>query len=347
MNWEDVPKLLPSELVKVGNLPTQVVKRLERVPPGIGLVSVWKGGFPTELIFTTVWDAKGKVASLFDDFGLFVRELPHDPEVLEEKLPPDAVCIYREPVKAVLQHFDRFGWEKDASFMKSYNRLIGLDRGWMPGSPNVLLGTLVGGALGGALGYGGGYLLDWMLGDDAPIMFRRLGLLVGGLGGASPGLIRLIINLLSGRGINESEVWDQGKQLTYGELKAKNKREFNTKINEPLEKEGADNVLVDVDKVNDLLWNEPQVVDKTPAQIRAALSGVFEGASQRTGSRLVTPGDVGRVAIGLGSGYLSGALVGNVMGKVLGLKPQYQDILKRTGALAGLVKGLTPLVFGA
>jgi len=37
----------------------------------------------------------------------------------------------------------------------------------------------------------------------------------------------------------------------------------------------------------------------------------------------VTPADVGRVAIGLGSGYLSGALVGNVMGKVLGLKPQY------------------------
>jgi len=355
MNWEDVNNCLSYELANVGNLPARVSQRLENSPPGLGVVSVWKGGFPTELIITTVWEPRGKVASFFDDFGFITREVFHEPGEFYKQLPEDAVCIYREPLKSVALHFERYGLEKDASFVKSYNKFIGLDRGWIPGSPNTLLGTLVGGVLGGSLGYGGGYLVDYLLdnGDEddeggAPIAFRRLGLLLGGVAGASPGLVRLLINVVSGRGINESEAWSKGTTLTTGDLITRNRKEFDTKINEPVKKEGSgdQDIFVDVDKVNELLWNDPYVVDRTPAQTRAALSGVFEGASQRTGSRLVTPGDIGRVAIGMGSGYLSGALVGNVMGKVLGLKKEYQDVLKRTGALAGLVKGLTPLVFG-
>ncbi len=82
--------------------------------------------------------------------------------------------------------------------------------------------------------------------------------------------------------------------------------------------------------------------------MQAAASGVVTGAANLPGkfnSSLVTPLDMGRMAAGMGSGYLSGMLVGKGLGLLFGLPPKVEDTLKRTGVWAGVVKTLIPKIF--
>jgi hypothetical protein len=107
---------------------------------------------------------------------------------------------------------------------------------------------------------------------------------------------------------------------------------------------------IDVQDFNQTIWNDPRVAGNLPVSTRAAATGLVTGAANLPGKRetnFVTPVDVARMAAGMGSGYLSGMLVGKALGIMAGMPQQTQDHLKNTGMWAGLVANLIPIAFGA
>ncbi len=70
--------------------------------------------------------------------------------------------------------------------------------------------------------------------------------------------------------------------------------------------------------------------------IAALAAGLVHGASAaRGGSNWVSPMDVGRIAIGAGSGLLSGIVAGKILGALAGLTPAAENNVKRIGIWAG------------
>mgnify|MGYP001255415086 CR=1 FL=1 len=112
---------------------------------------------------------------------------------------------------------------------------------------------------------------------------------------------------------------------------------------------------IDVDRLNQDLWLDPRVRRTLPAEVAAAASGVVEGAwydqqqrgamRGRGGARLVYPADLARISAGMGSGYLSGALVGKALGALLGMPSETQDRLKQVGLWSGVVANVLPMLF--
>jgi len=100
---------------------------------------------------------------------------------------------------------------------------------------------------------------------------------------------------------------------------------------------------IPVDRFNRVVWEDPL----TPVPIRAATVGLTEGASQlQGGSPLVSPLDIARLAVGMGSGSLSGLLTGRVIGALAGLTPQAQDQLQQAGIWSGLLRTVIPQAYG-
>ena len=108
--------------------------------------------------------------------------------------------------------------------------------------------------------------------------------------------------------------------------------------------------LVQVNEFNQVMWSDPRVANAVPLPVRAAASGLLMAASHLAsngqGSNLVSPLDVGRIAVGMGSGYVSGALVGKALGVLTGLPQPQQDLLKNTGMYAGIISTMIPKLFG-
>lgn len=74
----------------------------------------------------------------------------------------------------------------------------------------------------------------------------------------------------------------------------------------------------------------------TPPATAALAAGLVHGASAaRGGSNWVSPMDVGRIAIGAGSGLLSGIVAGKILGALAGLTPAAENNVKRIGIWAG------------
>ena len=74
----------------------------------------------------------------------------------------------------------------------------------------------------------------------------------------------------------------------------------------------------------------------TPPASAALAAGLVHGASAaRGGSNWVSPMDVGRIAIGAGSGLLSGVVAGKILGALAGLTPEAENNIKRMGIWAG------------
>ena len=74
----------------------------------------------------------------------------------------------------------------------------------------------------------------------------------------------------------------------------------------------------------------------TPPASAALAAGLVHGASAaRGGSNWVSPMDVGRIAIGAGSGLLSGIVAGKILGALAGLTPAAENNIKRIGIWAG------------
>ncbi len=207
----------------------------------------------------------------------------------------------------------------------------------IPNAPMPLTSMLAGGMLGAGVGYGTGWLGEKLLPRSwtRGRLKKTLGVL-GGMAGTVPGAL-----------------WAYGSGSLLNKAAEDEDDGLSDEIKEALW-DGTGSVagpLINVNAFNQVLWSDPRVAGFVPLPVRAAASGLLLGASHlagnEEGSNLVSPMDVGRIAVGMGSGYMSGALVGKALGLLTGLPQQQQDLLKNTGMYAGIVNAMVPKLFGA
>jgi hypothetical protein len=72
---------------------------------------------------------------------------------------------------------------------------------------------------------------------------------------------------------------------------------------------------------------------------------IYASSAANNKSSWVTPMDVARITAGMGSGYLSGLILSKALGAFLGLTPEAQDVIKKSGLLGGLLKGISNMIF--
>ena len=226
------------------------------------------------------------------------------------------------------------------------------------GGPNPLASALVSGALGAGLGYGGGWLAQKLF----PKKYMKRGPLArnmaiaGGLLGASAtglpwALPHYAKNRQEGKGFLDSVI---NAATATGPIKASSileyaEKEFNVEpIEEDFEKLSLDfshNAFVPqipVNQFNNFVLNDPN----TPRSIQAATAGLTTAASMsRGGVNLVSPFDVGKIAVGMGSGLVSGMLVGKTLGALAGLTPVAQEKIQNAGVMAGMLTNVVPMAF--
>lgn len=194
----------------------------------------------------------------------------------------------------------------------------------IPQKPSTLASAVILGSLGALGGYGLGRLADAVIPGDA-FTLGRMGALVGGLAGVAPAAVGGALNAAGGRPVLTTSFWDwEDKQAKVAGL-------------------------IDVEQFNDDIWNNPGLAERLPPTIQAAASGLVTSAANLPGKTLsgyVTPFDVTRAAIGMGAGAASGAIVGQLLTTAFGTDPWVRDKLISTGAMAGLIKTVVPMVFG-
>jgi hypothetical protein len=239
----------------------------------------------------------------------------------------------------------------------------------VPGVPKHLQGMLAGGLLGAGAGYG----LGWLGSSVLPAKWNKKRLprtlaAVGGLIGAAPGLVGMGVNLASGKGVLNDSAFDVGPIPKAAGAEPKSRfsssiRNLNTGISPILIESikqafseagygtGYDIDLsptpISMDALNHSLFNDPRVSSSLPLPLRAATSGVVETAwnARGQGPRFVTPADMAYIAAGMGSGYVSGAIVGKTLGILTGMPEETQDKLKQVGLWSGVVANVVPLLF--
>lgn len=237
--------------------------------------------------------------------------------------------------------------------------LVGHTAGWRPNfftsalnGPSSLTAVLGSGLLGGTLGYGAGWLGEQILPESN---FRRghlrrtLGLLGAGAG-ALPALWashRGWFNKAGAEETIEDICLAEHARLQEGLLKEAIEQLPDIDGIDVFDKSGYQHngehdPVIPVDQFNRIVWQD----ENTPLSIRSATTGLTESASSLRGNlRLVSPADVARIAIGTGSGYLSGLFVGKALGALAGLTPEAQKDLQRAGTWAGLLSSVVPLAF--
>lgn len=104
---------------------------------------------------------------------------------------------------------------------------------------------------------------------------------------------------------------------------------------------------VDVDAMGRLLWEtgaSPQTAGMTMGALAAAQQ--MPGGDGGQGPGYVTPWQMGQLAAHMGAGYLSGAVVGGVLGLLTGMPEDTQERLRQAGAITGIVRAVVPTLFG-
>lgn len=227
----------------------------------------------------------------------------------------------------------------------------------IPSAPSPLAATLATGLLGAGLGYGAGWLGEKLMPDDWQRGRLRKNLAIaGGLAGALPGMMWAGVNHANGRSILDS--WPNGDAPPVPVPAWYNRADYQVPEHVKQAMDGLSSRTsmlggpdIQVDKFNNVVWNDPYVASQLTPQMQAAATGIMTGAAHLAGggqtAKLISPMDVARFSLGMGSGYLSGAMLGSVAGKMLGAPPHVQDTLKQTGLFAGLLVNLVPKVFGA
>ena len=234
------------------------------------------------------------------------------------------------------------------------------------GGPTPLAASLAGGLLGAGLGYAGGWVGEKVMGDKVlrPGRLRRTAAILGGLLGAAPGAYLGTVDMRANaqEGKSPWRAWIEPNRLfgaaphyppmeTQASLREKAaglddvlEVEVNPLFLKVAEDAGAIYMpMIPVDAFNRTVWQDPN----TSMPMRAAVTGLVEAASQsRGGVEMISPFDVGRIAIGMGSGLASGLVVGKVLGALAGLTPGAQSVLQQTGMWAGALANVVPRVFG-
>lgn len=203
--------------------------------------------------------------------------------------------------------------------------------GGIPNSPSPLASMAVLGLLGAGAGNVAGRFADRAIGNEDGQLKRRF-TLYGGAAGMVPGLLSAATNVAA------------GDDPFFGQTMSVPMRKMSLFEYQP-------NTVIPVEKVHEMVWNDPFVSSNLPPTLAAATSAIVEGAG-RIGNRqsetpFITPSDVGRLAIGMGSGYASGWIAGKALGAIFGVSDRSQEIIRRSGAAAGLLRAVIPPVFGA
>lgn len=94
---------------------------------------------------------------------------------------------------------------------------------------------------------------------------------------------------------------------------------------------------------NQSVWEDQQ----TPLPLRSATTGLVDAASMsRGGIHMVSPLDIARIGIGMGTGLASGLIVGKTLGALAGLRPESQKVLQQAGIWTGVLANTIPMIFG-
>lgn len=216
---------------------------------------------------------------------------------------------------------------------------------YLPFTPSPVAHAIAGGLLGAATGYGAGWLGEKLLPEtwERKKLRRSMMLLGAGLG-AAPGLVGTGFHLANGVSPLAPGPLNDGWRV-----KDSSADGYGGGSDDPLAwRDLAYDPVISLQRFNNAVWNDPRVADRLAPPEQAALTGLVTGAAQQSPnpSPWVTPMDVANVAVGMGSGYLAGAIVGKALGTLMGMPESTQDRLKDTGMWAGVVKSLVPLAFG-
>lgn len=208
----------------------------------------------------------------------------------------------------------------------------------VPNSPSPMASILTSGVLGAGLGYGLGYAGEHLMPNTWRRGRLRRSLALAGAGlGSLPGLAWGASNAILGRDLNDPFLLDspptgvKESSIDYGEFGS-----TGAKLQRP----------IPVNEFNQVVWADPRVAGRLDLSTQVAATSLLGGAAKRTGSPFITPVDMGLMTAGMGSGYMSGLLVGKMLGGLMGMPEETQDRLKNVGMWAGLVKNIVPIAFG-
>jgi hypothetical protein len=238
--------------------------------------------------------------------------------------------------------------------------------GKIPGVPSPVSAALASGLLGAGAGYGTGWVAEKFLPEKwKRNRLRRTLAVLGGLGGAATALPYAAVNvaehgpsgLLQGGPLDTPpdihgpfrRYDDQGNLLD--KLVTSSYKEAVARYS-PLPSyndTGAFPPPIDAQRLVDTIHSPPVAQQLSPATQAASIGLVLGAGHKQTGGRymprMVSPLSVGNMAAGMGSGWLSGVLVGKVLGALTGMPESAQKKLRNTGLWAGAITNILPLAF--
>jgi hypothetical protein len=359
--WEDVMLLVEGHIKKAGSMVAKIRAKLKSLPPAMpGYGQIYYNA-DHQHIFISLGDGDGKEE--WDAWTKAMESIPGIKKVTgESESRPGAsdnpgTWIMIKKAYSPLMH----------TMGQLTNWVPGPTNQWM-GGPNPLAATLATGLLGAGVGYGAGWLGEQFLPEEQfqPGRLRRTMALAGAGLGAAPGLWwgsiaqrehpkKLGLRAwLSSWPFRPEDMRDQYSNTpikeacvaaaeVLGDIDAPG--HYKKAIGEDmgLGLMSVDQVpMIQRDQFSQVVWQDPQ----TPPYIRAATTGLVDSASAfKGGVRLVSPYDVAKIAVGMGSGYASGLLVGKTLGALAGLRPRAQRQLQQMGTWAGILQNVVPMVF--
>lgn len=217
--------------------------------------------------------------------------------------------------------------EPGSPFLQRAGQWLGLleDKdGLTPGRfHGPLTSLLVGGSLGAGLGYGASKIAPWFLpeGWDQKKLTRLLSI-GGALAGSALPMAWMGTNMLGGNSPFDNSGGFLGK-----------KSNDNGEIPRG----------VDPARLARGLW----ATSADPITCHMTMGAVLSAGKLPGGDGgLVTPEQMGRLAVGLGGGYLSGMTVGALLSYLTGMPPHLEEKLRDAGAWLGAVKAAVPMLYG-
>ena len=248
-------------------------------------------------------------------------------------------------------------------------------------SPGPVQAMLTSGLVGAGLGYGAGWLGERLM----PETWRRGKLsktlaLLGGAAGLAPGAYWGLNNLQRGLPFTDNSLFNNPRpdfvkadpwaktgsdlEKINGDVMGDLGVRFKTAVAgyaarladgqhewvkhaelDTFVQPGSAPLGINVNALGQTLWETatPQTAGLTMAALQAAQQ-MPGGDDDSPG--FVTPVQMGNLAAHMGAGYLSGALVGAVLGSLTGMPPETQKTLARTGMYAAAVKTVISKLFG-
>lgn len=219
----------------------------------------------------------------------------------------------------------------------------------IPNKPSALASMLTLGILGSGIGYGAGRFGTSLINSVSGQKFdkHKLGrtlALMGGAAGVVPGALYALAN--HGAGLNPlfGDILNRRADgpappftgTMYGSVGQRKTASWSS---------GA---AFNPDHFASIVNQDPFVSGALDPREKAMATGLVYGAQNlpgRSTSPLVTPVDIARMAVGMGSGYASGSLVGRTLGALMGLPEPAQQQIIRSGTFAGAIRGIVPRLF--